>query len=84
MSPEVMQILCYFLILIVGIVLGSFIDTALVYPNGELVIDTSDPEKDKWLIRLSEPTERAAKRHIVILKVSHRTIEEEDKWPYEK
>lgn len=60
-----------------------FITRMLSKPTGELVIDTSDPEKDRWLIVLKEPTELAAKRHIVKLKVTHRKITEEDKWPFE-
>lgn len=60
-----------------------FIMNAVSKPTGELVIDTSDPEKDRWLIVLKEPTELAAKRHTVKLKVTHRKITEEDKWPFE-
>lgn len=81
MNVNYYQLLVFLLILItVWFLISKFLDK----PSGELIIDTSDPEKDKWLIRLYEPTPIAARRHIVKLKVLHRQITEEDKWPYEK
>ena len=66
-----------------GWVIGNMIVEFLFPLNGEIVIDTSDPEKDKWLIILEEPTPIAARRHRVKLKVVHRQLKEGDEWPYE-
>lgn len=74
----------FILIVVLAFIAGFTLRDNITPFTGELVIDTSDPEKDKWLIRLGEPTEWAAKRHIVKLKVVHRKIEEEEKWPEEK
>ena len=80
----IIKAIIYILILTAGFTLGHLIIPPHGDPSGELVIDTSDPKKDRWLIKLDEPTEEAARRHIVILKVSHRRITEGDAiWPNE-
>lgn len=72
------NIIWFILCLIGSFILGLTVDSVWSKPTGELVIDTSDPEKDKWLIRLKEPTHYAARRHIVKLLVIHGKIQEDE------
>ena len=81
----IVRIIMYILIVTAGFLLGHFVLPPSDDPCGELVIDTSDPEKDRWLIKLEEPTEVAARKHIVTLRVVHRRITEGDPaWPSER
>lgn len=79
------DILIAICLVLAGFILGHIVFPKIEKPTGELVIDTSDPEKDRWLIKLNEPTEKAMMRHVAILEVVHRRITEGDAiWPDEK
>ena len=80
--------LLIFILIIVSVVAG-FILGHYVFPDGkptgQLIVDTSDPEKDRWFLKLDEPTDKAAKKHRVILQVFNKPIHEGDpKWPNER
>lgn len=66
------------LLCIACVIIGWLVGDKILGISGELVIDTSDPEKDKWLFRLNEPSKHTSRRHIVKLKVTHGQIEEDE------
>ena len=66
------------LLVIACVIIGWLIGDKILGISGELIIDTSDPEKDKWLFRLSEPSKYTSRRHIVKLKVTHGQIKEDE------
>jgi len=75
-----------FLLIVVCVALGMFVGRyVLPHPSGgELILDTSDPETDKWMIVLHEAPERLTRHHQIVLDVSHRMIDKGDpKWPEE-
>lgn len=76
MGPELYEGVLSVLLVVIAFIIGCYIGKMFEGPSGELIIDTSDPEKDKWLIKLEEPPEYAAKKHIVKLKVIHGQIKE--------
>lgn len=81
----IIKAIVYILIAVAGFILGHFVLPPGDKPSGELVIDTSNPNKDRWLFKLNEPTEKAAGRSMITLKISHRRITEGDpKWPNER
>ena len=75
--------LAFFIIIsyIVGILVGRFIDVKRI--DGNLVIDDSDPEKDRWLFELNYSPSELTKQKSVKMKVVHRRITEADGWPNE-
>ena len=75
--------LAFFIIIsyIVGILVGRFIDVKRI--DGNLVIDDSDPEKDRWLFELNYSPSELTKQKNVKMKVVHRRITEADGWPNE-
>lgn len=66
------------LLVIACVIIGWLVGDKILGISGELIIDTSDPEKDKWLFRLNEPPKYVSRRHIVKLKVTHGQIEEDE------
>lgn len=67
---------------IVGLIIGYNLHR-LKAPDGELVVDSSDDAKDRWLFNLTTPLMDVYKKKTITLEVSHRKITEEDKWPKE-
>ena len=72
----IIKVILYILIATAGFILGHFILPPGDKSSGELVIDTSNPNKDRWLFKLNEPTEKTARKNMITLKVSHRRITE--------
>ena len=68
------------LLVMACVIIGWLVADKLLGVSGELIIDTSDPEKDKWLFRLREPPKHTSRRHTVKLLVLHRKIQEEEQW----
>ena len=74
------RFVCMFLFALIGYLARVLIERWFEKPSGELVVDTSDPETDKWFLKLYEPPEYAARKHIAKLKVLHRKLKEEETW----
>ena len=67
---------------IVGLIIGYNIHK-LRKTDGELVVDSSDDAKDRWLFTLETPVYDVYKKKKITLDVVHRKITEEYKWPKE-
>lgn len=67
---------------IVGLIIGHNL-YKLKVPDGELVVDSSDDAKDRWLFNLTTPVMDVYQKKTITLRVIHRKITEEDKWPKE-
>lgn len=67
---------------IVGLIIGHNL-YKLKTPDGELVVDSSDDAKDRWLFNLTTPVMDVYQKKTITLRVIHRKITEEDKWPKE-
>lgn len=67
---------------IVGLIIGRNL-YKLKTPDGELVVDSSDDAKDRWLFNLTTPVMDVYQKKTITLRVIHRKITEEDKWPKE-
>lgn len=90
MERHIIEIIVLIVVFTAGFILGHYI-LGIPAPSGELIVDTSDKLKDRFLIELKEPTPKMAKRHIAVLKVTHKSIDEtinsnrkgDPKWPNE-
>lgn len=74
------RLVCVVLLVLIGWLARDLYERIFEKPSGELVVDTTDPGIDKWFLKLYEPPEYAARKHIAKLKVSHRKLQEEEKW----
>lgn len=68
---------------IVGLIVGYNLHKLGKKPDGELVVDSSDDAKDRWLFNLTTPVMDVYQKKTITLRVIHRKITEEDKWPKE-
>lgn len=82
-TSMILNIIIVILAIVGGFILALFILSGPT-ESGELVIDTTDEAKDRWLIKLNEPTEKTARRGVVVLRVVNRPIVEDDRWPNER
>ncbi len=72
------RLICIILLILIGYIIRDMKERWFEKPSGELVVDTSDPETDKWFLKLYEPPEYAAKKHIVKMEVVHRPLKEDE------